>query len=175
MIQEKRGMLKVWNASLVLGTGFLAVLGTFLVRSGILESIHAFGASTLGIPFAIFIGLLAASCIGLVVARRDVLRPERRLESMLSREAIFLLNNLVLVGLCFVIFWGTFFPLISEAVTGTRAAVGPPWFDRYTVPLAIVLVLLSGVGPLIAWRRATLANARRNLAGPALAALGGTV
>jgi cytochrome c-type biogenesis protein CcmF len=166
MVQQRRGMLKAWNASLVLATGFLAVLGTFLVRSGILESIHAFGASTLGIPFAIFIGLLAAGCIALVVSRRDVLRPEHRLESLLSREAIFLLNNLVLVGLCFVIFWGTFFPLISEALTGTRAAVGPPWFDRYTVPLAIVLVLLSGVGPLVAWRRATPRQATRTFRVP---------
>jgi cytochrome c-type biogenesis protein CcmF len=171
MVQQRRGMLKAWNASLVLATGFLAVLGTFLVRSGILESIHAFGASTLGIPFAIFIGLLVAASLALVVSRRDVLRPEHRLESLFSREAIFLLNNLVLVGLCFVIFWGTFFPLISEAVTGTRSAVGPPWFDRYTVPLAIVLVLLSGIGPLIAWRRATPRQATRTFRFPVAVAV----
>src|SRR5690349_14621246 len=90
-----------------------------------------------------------------------------RLASLLSREAVFLANNVVLVGLCFVIFWGTYFPLISEALTGKAASVGPPWFDRYTVPLALILVLLSGIGPVIAWRRATLANARRNLAPPA--------
>jgi cytochrome c-type biogenesis protein CcmF len=166
MIQEKRGMLKVWNASLVLATGTLAILGTFLVRSGILQSIHAFGASTLGVPFVILIGLLVAGSIYLVVSRRDVLRTEHHLDSLLSREAIFLLNNLVLVGLCFVIFWGTFFPLVSEAVTGSKASVGPPWFDRYTVPLALVLVLLSGIGPVIAWRRATPANARRNFRVP---------
>ena len=162
MIQEKRGMLKAWNASLVLATGILAVLGTFLVRSGILESIHAFGASTLGKPFLGFITVLVAASVVLVVTRLDDLRPEGRFESLLSRESIFLLNNLVLVSLCFVIFWGTFFPLISEAVTGQRASVGPPWFDRYTVPLAIALVFLSGVGPVIAWRRATPRNARRN-------------
>src|SRR6202011_4187446 len=92
-------------------------------------------------------------------------------ESLLSRQSIFLANNLVLVGLCFVIFWGTYFPLISEAISGQEASVGPPWFDRYTVPLALVLVLLSGIGPVIAWRRATLANARRNFAAPALLAL----
>ena len=144
MVQQRRGMLKAWNVSLVLATGFLAILGTFLVRSGVLESIHAFGASTLGIPFLCFVALLAAGSIGLVVSRRDGLRSEHRLDSLVSREAVFVLNNLVLVALCFVIFWGTFFPLISEAVTGTRASVGPPWFDRYTVPLALVLVLLSG-------------------------------
>jgi len=162
MIQEKRGMLKVWNVSLVLATGVLAVLGTFLVRSGILDSIHAFGASTLGVPFVVFIGLLVCTSIGLVVWRRDMLRSEHRLDSLFSSEAAFLLNNVVLVGLCFVVFWGTFFPLISEAVTGNKASVGPPWFDRYTVPLALILVLLSGIGPVIAWRRATPANLRRN-------------
>ena len=167
MIQEKRGMLKVWNVSLVLATGVLAILGTFLVRSGILNSIHAFGASTLGIPFLI---LIARADRGLDrargLARAATCAASTRLDSLLSREAVFLLNNLVLVGLCFVIFWGTFFPLISEAVTGKEASVGPPWFDRYIVPLSLVLVLLSGIGPVIAWRRATAANLRRNLAAP---------
>jgi cytochrome c-type biogenesis protein CcmF len=168
MIQERRGMLKVWNASLILATGTLAILGTFLVRSGILDSIHAFGASTLGVPFVILIAVMLAGSIALVVSRRGDLRSENRLDSLLSREAVFLGNNLALVGLCAVIFFGTFFPLISEAVTGDRASVGPPWFDRYTVPLALVLVLLSGIGPLIAWRKASLAGARRNLLLPAL-------
>jgi cytochrome c-type biogenesis protein CcmF len=171
MIQEKRGMLKVWNVSLVLATGVLAILGTFLVRSGILQSIHAFGASTLGIPFLILIVSMIGGSIALVMSRAAALRSEHRLDSLLSREAAFLLNNLVLVSMCFVIFWGTFFPLISEAVTGDGASVGPPWFDRYTVPLALVLVLLSGIGPLIAWRRATLASFRRNLLVPVGVAL----
>ncbi|MDX6706703.1 MAG: cytochrome c-type biosis protein CcmF, partial [Solirubrobacteraceae bacterium] len=171
MLQEKRGMLKIWNVSLVLATGILAVLGTFLVRSGILDSIHAFGASTLGVPFVILIGLLVASSIGLVVWRREALRSENKLDSPLSREAIFLANNLVLVAMAFIVFWGTFWPLIAEAITGTRRALGPPWFDRYTVPLAIVLVLLSGIGPVIAWRRATPSNARRNFVVPGLVAL----
>jgi cytochrome c-type biogenesis protein CcmF len=100
-----------------------------------------------------------------------MLRSQHRIDSLLSRESMFIANNLVLVALCFVIFWGTYFPLISEALTGREASVGPPWFDRYTVPLALVLVLLSGVGPVIAWRRATLANARRNFAAPLAAAL----
>ena len=171
MIQEKRGMLKVWNVSLVLATGTLAIMGTFLVRSGILDSIHAFGGHTLGIPFVTLIGVMIVGSIYLVVSRRDMLRSEHRLDSWLSREAAFLANNVVLVALCFVIFWGTYFPLISEAFTGQEASVGPPWFDRYTVPLALILVLLSGVGPVIAWRRATLANARRNFLVPIGAAL----
>ncbi|HTY97661.1 MAG TPA: cytochrome c-type biogenesis CcmF C-terminal domain-containing protein [Solirubrobacteraceae bacterium] len=171
MIQEKRGMLKVWNVSLVLATGTLAIMGTFLVRSGILNSIHAFGGHTLGVPFVVLIGVLIAASIYLVVSRRDMLRSEARLDSLLSREAAFLANNIVLVALCFVIFWGTYFPLISEAVSGHEASVGPPWFDRYTVPLALLLVLLSGIGPVIAWRRASLANARRNFLLPTAAAL----
>ncbi len=169
MVQEKRGMLKVWNVSLIIATFVLALLGTFLVRSGVLDSIHAFGASTLGAPFLAFIGLVLVFSVGLVVSRLDDLRSEARIDSLFSRESVFLLNNLVLVGLCFVIFWGTFFPLISEAVTGTKSSVGPPWFDRYTVPLALVLVLLSGIGPVIAWRRVTLAGMWRVLRGPVIA------
>jgi cytochrome c-type biogenesis protein CcmF len=166
MIQEKRGMLKVWNVSLVLATGVLAILGTFLVRSGILESIHAFGASTLGVPFLCLIATMVLGSIFLVASRAPELRAEHRLDSLFSREAVFLLNNLVLVLLCAVIWWGTFFPLISEALTGRRHSFGPPMFDKLTVPLALVLVLLSGIGPLIAWRRATVANLRRNFAAP---------
>ncbi len=171
MIQEKRGMLKVWNVSLALGTGTLAIMGTFLVRSGILDSIHAFGGHTLGVPFVLLIAAMIAGSIYLVVSRRAMLRSEHRLDSLLSRESMFLANNIVLVSLCFVILWGTYFPLISEALTGHEASVGPPWFDRYTVPLALILVLLSGIGPVIAWRRATLANARRNFMAPTASAL----
>jgi cytochrome c-type biogenesis protein CcmF len=171
MIQEKRGMLKVWNASLVLASGTLAILGTFLVRSGILSSIHAFGASTLGVPFVLLIAVMVGSSIGLVVWRRGLLRTESRLDSLLSREAVFLFQNLILVAMVFVIFWITFFPLISEAVTGTKVSVGPPAFRPFIVPLALILVLLSGIGPIIAWRRVTVANLRRSFAIPALAAL----
>src|SRR3954449_11574076 len=166
MVQEKRGMLKTWNASLILGTGTLAILGTFLVRSGILDSIHAFTGSSLGIPFVVLIGAMILLSVLLVVARRDVLRTEHRLDSLLSREAMFLANNLVFVGLAFVVFWGTFFPLISEAITGNKQSLGPPWYDKYVVPLALALVLLSGIGPVIAWRRATPKNARRNFTWP---------
>jgi cytochrome c-type biogenesis protein CcmF len=171
MVQERRGMLKAWNVSLVLATGILAILGTFLVRSGILASIHAFGASTLGRPFLGFIALLLVASVALVVTRLDDLRSTGRIDGLISRETAFLLNNLVLVGLCFMIFWGTFFPLISEAVTGTKASVGPPWFDRYTTPLALVLVLLSGLGPALAWGRVRPAALARRLAVPLGAAL----
>ena len=166
MVQEKRDMLRVWNVSLIVATFTLALLGTFLVRSGILSSIHAFGASTVGGYFLALIACVVAGSIILIVSRLDSLRSEQRLDSLLSRESVFLLNNLVLVAVCFVVFWGTFFPLISEAITGTRSSVGPPWFDRYTTPLAIVLVLLSGLGPLLAWRRVTLRYLWRGLALP---------
>ncbi len=169
IVQEKRGMLKVWNVSLIILTFVLALLGTFLVRSGILDSIHAFGESTLGGKFLAFIALVLVGSVALVLSRRHDLRSEGRFDSFASREAMFLLNNLVLVGLCFVIFWGTFFPLISEAVAGTEASVGPPWFNRYTTPLALVLVLLAGIGPAVAWRRITPANLRRALLIPAVA------
>src|SRR4051795_6531271 len=161
MVQEKRGMLKVWNVSLICATFTLALLGTFLVRSGILDSIHAFGASTIGVQFLVFIGLVIAVSAALIISRLPDLRSEAKLDSLLSREAFFLLNNLVLVGLCLVIFWGTFFPLISEALTGTKESVGPPWFNRLTTPLALVLVLLAGIGPVVAWRRITPAGLRR--------------
>jgi cytochrome c-type biogenesis protein CcmF len=169
MIQEKRGMLKVWNASLVLGAGTLSILGTFLVRSGILDSIHAFGASTLGVPFVLLIATMVIGSIGLIVWRRDQLRSDARLESLLCREAVFLFQNLVLVAMVLVVFWITFFPLISQALTGTKVSVGPPAFRPFIVPLALILVLLSGIGPIIAWRRVTVANLRRNFALPVLA------
>src|SRR4051812_19741459 len=134
MIQEKRGMLKIWNVSLVLATGILAILGTFLVRSGILDSIHAFGASTLGIPFVILIVGLIELAIWLVAKRAPLLRSEHKIDSLLSREAAFLFNTLLFVGLAFVVFFGTFFPLIPEA-PGDRRNVGPPWYNQITAPL----------------------------------------
>ena len=174
-IQEKRGMLKVWNVSLIVATFLLALLGTFLVRSGILDSIHAFGESTLGKPFLVFIAIAAIGSIGLVVARLPYLKSEAKLDSFLSREAFFLANNLVLVGLAFVVFWGTFFPLISEAVTGREQSVGPPWFDRYTVPLALVLVLLTGIGPALTWRRSSPGSLKRTFAVPLAAVVLGAL
>ncbi|MGH2956579.1 MAG: heme lyase CcmF/NrfE family subunit [Solirubrobacterales bacterium] len=170
MVQEKRGMLKVWNVSLIAITFCLCLTGTFLVRSGILESIHAFGASTVGGPL---LGLIAFCALGstvLIVSRLRDLRPERRIESLLSRESVFLVNNLLLIGLAAVIFWGTFFPLIAEAFTGTRSSLGAPWFDRYVTPLGVALVLFTGIGPLLAWGRLSGGAARRLLLWPILAA-----
>jgi cytochrome c-type biogenesis protein CcmF len=161
MVQEKRGMLKVWNATLIVGTFSMALLGTFLVRSGVLQSIHAFGDNTVG-PY--ILGLIAVVLVGstaLIVSRLDDLRSEKRIDSLASRESIFLVNNLLLVGMTAVIFWGTFFPLISELFTGEKASLAAPWFDRYTTPLAIGLVLFTGVGPLLAWRRVSWESAKR--------------
>jgi cytochrome c-type biogenesis protein CcmF len=170
MVQEKRGMLKVWNACLIVAAFSLALLGTFLVRSGVLQSIHAFGASTVG-PY--ILGLIAVVLLGstaLIVSRLDDLRSPKRIDSLASREAVFLVNNLLLVALCVAIFWGTFFPLISELFTGERASLAAPWFDRYTTPLAIVLVLFTGIGPLLAWRRISWAAAKRVFLVPAIVA-----
>lgn len=170
MVQERRGMLKVWNVSLITATFTLAVMGTFLVRSGILDSIHAFGESTLGVPFLIFICAIVIGSTALIVSRLPDLRSAHKLDSLLSREAMFLLNNLLLVGLAAVVFWGTFFPLISEALTGTKASVGPPWFTQYVTPLAIVLVLITGVGPVIPWRKMSRAKAGVLFIAPGIAA-----
>jgi cytochrome c-type biogenesis protein CcmF len=168
MVQEKRGMLRVWNVSLVCGTFALALLGTFLVRSGILESIHAFGASTVGAPLLVLIAVVVIGSALLIISRLPDLRSEKRLESLASREAIFLVNNFLLIALCAVIFWGTFFPLISEFFTGQKSSLAGPWFDHYTTPLAILLVLFTGIGPLFAWRRMSGAAIGRVLLGPAL-------
>jgi cytochrome c-type biogenesis protein CcmF len=161
MVQEKRGMLKVWNACLVVATFSMALLGTFLVRSGVLQSIHAFGDNTVGPYILALIGVVVIGSTLLIVSRLDDLKSEKRIDSLISRESVFLVNNLLLVGLTLVIAWGTFFPLISELFTGSKASLAAPWFDRYTTPLAILLVLFTGIGPLLAWRRVTWASARR--------------
>src|SRR5690348_5142267 len=170
MVQEKRGMLKVWNACLVVGSFSMALLGTFLVRSGVLQSIHAFGDNTVGPYILGLIGVVVIGSTALIVSRLDDLRSPKRIDSLVSREAVFLVNNLLLVGLTAVIFWGTFFPLISEFFTGSKSSLAAPWFDRYTTPLAILLVLFTGIGPLLAWRRVSWATARRVFFAPALSA-----
>src|SRR4051795_813197 len=174
MVQERRGMLRVWNVTLICGTFSLALLGTFLVRSGILQSIHAFGESTVGGPLLGLIGVVIVGSALLIASRLPDLKSEKRIESLVSREAIFLVNNLLLVGLAAVVFWGTFFPLISELFTGNKASLAAPWFNRYATPLAILLVLFTGIGPLFAWRRVSLGAARRLLAWPVFAALAAT-
>src|SRR4051794_5350463 len=170
MVQEKRGMLKVWNACLIVATFSLALLGTFLVRSGVLQSIHAFGDSTVGPYILGLIGVVLIGSTALIISRLDDLRSEKRIDSFASREAVFLINNLLLVVLTAWIFWGTFFPLISELFTGEKSSLAAPWFDRYTTPLAILLVLFTGIGPLLAWRRVSWDSAKRVFLVPAISA-----
>jgi cytochrome c-type biogenesis protein CcmF len=171
MVQERRGILKVWNVSLIVATFALSLLGTFLVRSGILQSIHAFGESKVGLPLLLLVGIVIIGSTLLIVSRLPDLRSERRVDSLLSRESIFLANNLLLVGLAAVVFWGTFFPLISEAFTGDESSLAAPWFARYTTPIGIGLLFLAGVGPLVAWRRVSLAGLRRSFLAPLLFAV----
>jgi cytochrome c-type biogenesis protein CcmF len=175
MVQERRGMLKVWNACLVVGSFSMALLGTFLVRSGVLQSIHAFGDNTVGPYILALIGIVVIGSALLIVSRLDDLRSEKRIDSLVSREAVFLINNLLLIGLTAVIFWGTFFPLISELFTGNKASLAAPWFDRYTTPLAILLVLFTGIGPLLAWRRVSWESAKRVFRVPIAVALVATL
>ncbi|MGK2933500.1 MAG: heme lyase CcmF/NrfE family subunit [Solirubrobacterales bacterium] len=170
MVQEKRGMLKVWNVSLIVASFSLALLGTFLVRSGVLQSIHAFGDSTVGPYFLALIGVVVIGSTFLIISRLDVLKSEKKIDSLASREAIFLVNNLLLVTLCAIVAWGTFFPLISELLTGTKSTLAAPWFDRYTTPVAVLLVLFTGIGPLLAWRRLSWEGAKRVFKAPLIAA-----
>jgi cytochrome c-type biogenesis protein CcmF len=166
MIQEKKDMLRVWNMVLVLLTFSLTIFGTFLTRSGVISSVHSFTQSGLG-PF--FIGFLVFAILvagGLVVYRLPELRTAGTIESFFSREAAFLFNNLILVGIAFAVFWGTVFPVISEWVRGVKITVGPPFFNRVNAPLGVALLFLMGVGPVIAWRRATPKNLWRAFAGP---------
>src|SRR5437879_3215986 len=169
MIQEKRDMLRVWNVVLVLLTFALTLFGTFLTRSGVISSVHSFTQSGLGpffIGFLVFVLLVAG---GLLAYRLPELRTRATMESFLSREAAFLFNNLVLVGIAFAVFWGTVFPVLSEWVRGVKITVGPPFFNRVNAPLGLVLLFLAGVGPAIAWRRASPRNLRRAFAGPVAA------
>ena len=171
MIQEKKDMLRVWNMVLVLLTFALTIFGTFLTRSGVISSVHSFTQSGLGpffIGFLLFVLLVAG---GLLVYRLPELRTAATVESFLSREAAFLFNNLVLVGIAFAVFWGTVFPVLSEWVRGVKITVGPPFFNRVNAPLGLVLLFLAGVGPVIAWRRASPKNLRRAFTGPVVAAL----
>ncbi len=166
MIQEKRGMLRKWNVTLVIATFLLSIFGTFITRSGIIESVHSFAQSPVGNWFAGFLVLAMALSAWLVMTRLEDLRSPARLESMISREAAFLYNNLVLVGIAFSVLWGTLFPIISEAVRGTKITVGPPFFNTVNVPLGLTLLALTGIGPLIAWRRASVSNLRRQFVIP---------
>ena len=169
MVQERKGMLKIWNVSLAIATYLLSVFGTFLTRSGIVQSVHAFAETDVGWVFLAYIGAALAFCTVLIIYRWSALQPERRLESYLSREAAFLFNNLLLLAICFATFWGVMFPVLSEWVTGEKSVVGPPFFNQVNVPLFLALLFMMGVGPLIAWRRASASSIRRSFAGPAIA------
>jgi len=162
MIQEKKNMLKVWNMVLVILTFALTIFGTFLTRSGVISSVHSFTQSGLGPYFMAFLLLVLTTSLGLLIYRFPELKSDNELDSLLSREAAFLLNNWVLVGLAFATFWGTVFPVLSEWVRGVKITVGPPFFNKVNGPLGIVLLFLTGVGPVIAWRRASAKSLRRN-------------
>jgi cytochrome c-type biogenesis protein CcmF len=166
MIQEKRGMLKRWNLGLIVGTFLLSIFGTFITRSGVIASVHSFTQSNVGYFFLTFLVVAAILSFTLLYTRWPLLEADVRLESMLSREAAFLFNNLLFVGIAFSVLWGTLFPILSEAVRGSKITVGPPFFNRVNVPLGLLLLGLTGVGPLIAWRKASAANLRRQFVAP---------
>ena len=171
MMQEKKGMMKVWNIVLISATFFLCILGTFMTRSGFVESVHAFARSDIGKYFVTFLALGIAATIYLILDRLDYLKSEAQLESVISRESSFLFNNLILLASCFAVLWGTLFPTISEAVSGSRISLDADWYNRLMVPIGLFLLFLTGVGPLFAWRRTSTESLRRNFQWPGIASL----
>lgn len=172
MIQERRGMLKVWNMLLVILAFGLSLFGTFLTRSGVINSIHSFTQSSIGPWFLGFIVVVIAFSLVLVFSRLPLLRTRTRMESLVSREASFLYNNLLLVAFCLTVLWGVVFPLLSEAVRGEAVTVGPPYYNFFLRAFGLPLLLLMGIGPLIAWRRASLRSLGRTFLWPLGVALG---
>ncbi len=171
MIQERRGMMKIWNVTLIILTFFLTIFGTFMTRSGIVQSVHAFGQDTkLAWIFTIFMAITLIVSFGFVMKRMPELRSRATLDSWLSREAAFTVNNWILLFAAFFVLFATMFPTLSEAVTGERITVGPPFFNKWMVPIGLVLLFLTGVGPLIAWRRATASHLRYQFLWPLSAA-----
>jgi cytochrome c-type biogenesis protein CcmF len=166
MMQEKRGMMKVWNVWLVFTTFLLSILGTLLTRSGVISSVHAFAQSGIGAWFVTFLAIVFAVCFWAYWNNRDYLRSDNQLDSLVSRESSFLFNNLVLLAACFAVLWGTLFPVLSEWFTRSKISVGPPFFNKVNVPIALFLLLLTGVGPLLAWRKTSWDALRRNFAWP---------
>src|SRR5881397_792305 len=166
MIQEKRGILKKWNLGLIIGSWLLSIFGTFITRSGVIASVHSFTQSNVGYFFLAFLVIAGVTSFTLFAKRLPLLEAEARLESMVSREASFLFNNLLFVGIAFSVLWGTLFPILSELVQGTKVTVGPPFFNQVNIPLGLALLGLTGIGPLIAWRRASLPNLQRQFAVP---------
>jgi cytochrome c-type biogenesis protein CcmF len=171
MIQEKKGMLKIWNVLLIILTFTLSIFGTFLTRSGIISSVHAFATSDIVTPFGIFLGIVFFGSLALLILRLDDLKSESRLESVISRESSFLFNNMILVGIALTVLLLTTFPMISELVTSRKVTMGPPIFNMVNIPWALALLVLTGIGPLIAWRRASKQNLKRNFVLPALVGL----
>lgn len=171
MVQEKRGMLKTWNMMLIVLTFTLCIFGTFLTRSGVISSVHAFGGSNLGPYFIGFMVLTLLVAFVLVRARKPMLKDEREFDSIFSRESSFLLNNLILLGAAFAVFWGTVYPVISELVGGHKVTVGPGFFNQIMTPIGLVLLALTGIGPLIAWRRSSVKNFRNNFLRPSIVTL----
>ena len=166
MMQEKRGMMKVWNVWLVFCTFMLCILGTMLTRSGLVNSVHAFAESSIGGWFYGFLAIILLVCTVAWFKNRDYLRSDNQLDSLVSRESSFLFNNLILLAACFAVLWGTLFPIFSEWFTGTKISVGAPFFNKVNVPIALFLIFLTGVGPLLAWRKTSLDGLRRNFAWP---------
>ena len=167
MIQEKRGMLKKWNLALIIGSWLLSIFGTFITRSGVISSVHSFTQSNVGYFFLAFLIIAGTASFSIYANRLPLLQADTRLESMVSREASFLFNNLLLIGIAFSVLWGTLFPILSELFQGTKVTVGPPFFNQVNIPLGLALLALTGIGPLIAWRRSSLPNLRRQFAVPA--------
>jgi len=166
MMQEKRGMMKVWNVWLVFTTFMLCILGTLLTRSGMVNSVHAFAQSSIGGWFVSFLAIVLMICFLAYWKNRDYLRSDNQLDSLVSRESSFLFNNLVLLAGCFAVLWGTLFPILSEWVVGSKVSVGAPFFNKVNVPIAMFLLFLTGVGPLLAWRKTSLDALKRNFAWP---------
>ena len=171
MMQEKRGMMKVWNVWLIFTTFILTIVGTWLTRSGLVSSVHAFAQSSIGTWFAIFLVFSFCVCLFTFFRQKDHLKSENHLESLVSRESSFLFNNLILLASCFTVLWGTFFPILSEYVQGSKVTVGPPFYNRVMVPIGLGLIVLTGVGPLLAWRSTSLRALRRNFVLPCAAVL----
>ena len=166
MIQEKRGMLKMWNVVLIILTYSLSLFGTFITRTGVISSVHAFSKSAMGPAFLVFVAVTFLGSLLLMFKRLNTLKAEHELDSLLSRESAFVLQNLLFLGITFAVFWGTTFPMISELVTGTKITVGPPFFKKVTGPLFAALVLLMGIAPLFAWRKQAAAKLGKSLLVP---------
>lgn len=171
IIQEKKNMLKMWNMILILITFTLCIFGTFLTRSGIVSSVHSFTASSLGPIFLAYVFLILFVCTYLIITRSKYLKSEKKLESFASRESGFLFNNVIFVSICFAVFWGTMFPVFSEAFTGSQITVGPPFFNQIIIPISLILLFLSGIGPLLAWRKTSKESLVRNFSIPSILGL----